>query len=77
MYLGPINAEWVLLIVIAIVGFIVQAKLQSVFKKYSKVMFPGGLTGKDVAERMLHDAGAPDRSLQSGHEDRQSQRVGL
>ena len=36
MYLGPINAEWVLLIVIAIVGFIVQAKLQSVFKKYSK-----------------------------------------
>ena len=60
MYLGPINAEWVLLIVIAIVGFIVQAKLQSVFKKYSKVMFPGGLTGKDVAERMLHDNGIYD-----------------
>lgn len=54
------NVQWVLLIVIAIVGFIVQAKLQSVFKKYSKVMFPGGLTGKDVAERMLHDNGIYD-----------------
>ena len=69
MYLGPINAEWVLLIVIAIVGFIVQAKLQSVFKKYSKVMFPGGLTGKDVAERMLHDNGIYDVKVVStpGH----------
>ena len=65
MYLGPINAEWV----IAIVGFIVQAKLQSVFKKYSKVMFPGGLTGKDVAERMLHDNGIYDVKVVStpGH----------
>ena len=58
-----------MLIVIAIVGFIVQAKLQSVFKKYSKVMFPGGLTGKDVAERMLHDNGIYDVKVVStpGH----------
>lgn len=58
--IGPMNAEFLLIIAIGIVGFIVQAKLQSVFKKYSKVMFPGGLTGRDVAERMLHDNGIYD-----------------
>lgn len=52
-----INPEWVLLIIIAVVGMIVQGRLQSVFGKYSKVVFPGGLTGKDVAEKMLRDNG--------------------
>lgn len=63
------NAEFLLIIAIGIVGFIVQAKLQSVFKKYSKVMFPGGLTGRDVAERMLHDNGIYDVKVVStpGH----------
>ena len=32
-----------------------QARLQSVFKKYSRVQFPGGLTGAEVAEKMLRD----------------------
>lgn len=44
-----------LIIVIGIVGYIVQARLQSVFKKYSQVQFPGGLTGAQVAEKMLRD----------------------
>ncbi|MEG0806871.1 MAG: zinc metallopeptidase [Alistipes sp.] len=44
-----------LIIVIGIVGYIVQARLQSVFRKYSKVAFPGGLTGAEVAEKMLRD----------------------
>ena len=39
------NPGFILIIVIAVVGMIVQARLQSVFKKYSQVMFPGGLTG--------------------------------
>lgn len=46
---------FVLIIVIGIVGYIVQARLQSVFKKYSQVQFPGGLTGAQVAEKMLRD----------------------
>lgn len=54
------SPEFILLIIVAIAGFIVQAKLQSVFKKYSQVMFPGGLTGKDVAEKMLRDNGIFD-----------------
>ena len=46
---------FVLIIVIGVIGFLVQARLQSVFKKYSKVQFPGGLTGAEVAEKMLRD----------------------
>lgn len=49
------NGMYLLIIVIAIVGWVVQARLQSVFKKYSQVMFPGGLTGAEVAERMLRE----------------------
>jgi predicted Zn-dependent protease len=44
-----------LIIVIGVVGYIVQARLQLVFRKYSKVQFPGGLTGAQVAEKMLRD----------------------
>lgn len=46
---------FLLIIVVGIAGFAVQARLQSVFKKYSKVPFPGGLTGAEVAEKMLRD----------------------
>ena len=56
-YFGP---EIWLVIIIGIAGFIVQARLQSVFKKYSQVPFPGGLTGRQVAEKMLHDNGIND-----------------
>lgn len=49
------SGMYLLIIVIAIVGWVVQARLQSVFKKYSQVMFPGGLTGAEVAERMLRE----------------------
>ncbi len=52
--------EFLLIIIIAVVGFIVQARMQSVFKKYSKVLFPGGLTGREVAEKMLRDNGITD-----------------
>lgn len=52
--------SYLLIIVIAIVGMVVQARLQSVFKKYSHVAFPGGYTGKDVAEKMLRDNGIYD-----------------
>ncbi len=56
-FMGP---EIMLIIVIGIAGFIVQARLQSVFNKYSKVPFAGEMTGKDVAEKMLRDNGITD-----------------
>ena len=46
---------FVLIVVIGIAGYAVQARLQAVFRKYSKVQFPGGLTGAEVAEKMLRD----------------------
>ena len=50
--------ELLLIIVIAIAGMIVQGRLQKVFAKYSRVMFHGGLTGREVAEKMLRDHGS-------------------
>ncbi len=49
------SGMFILIIVIGILGYIVQARMQSVFKKYSRVQFPGGLTGAQVAEKMLRD----------------------
>ncbi|MDO5524276.1 MAG: zinc metallopeptidase [Bacteroidia bacterium] len=54
------SAIWILLILIAIAGFGVQAMLQSRFKKYSKIPVRSGMTGRDVAEKMLHDNGIYD-----------------
>lgn len=52
--------ELILIIAIAVAGMIVQGKLDTVFKKYSKVLSPGGMTGKEVAEKMLRDHGITD-----------------
>lgn len=49
-----------LIIIIGVVGFIVQARLQNVFNKYSKVLAPGGMTGREAAEKMLRDYGIRD-----------------
>lgn len=54
------NDGFILIIGIAVVGFIVQYKLKRVFAKYSEVPFPKGLTGREVAEKMLHDSGIYD-----------------
>lgn len=54
-YSAASTGMFFLIIAIGIVGYIVQARLQSVFKKYSKVQFPDGLTGAEVAEKMLRD----------------------
>lgn len=51
---------WILIIGIAVAGWIVQATLKSRFKKYSKIPLRNGMTGKEVAELMLHDNGIFD-----------------
>jgi Zn-dependent membrane protease YugP len=51
---------WILFIGIAVAGWIVQATLKSRFKKYSKIPLRNGMTGKEVAEQMLHDNGIFD-----------------
>ena len=48
---------------IAIVSYIVQANLKSKFEKFSKM--PIGLTGREVAEKMLRDSGIYDVKVTS------------
>lgn len=69
MPIAGINIEWLLIIVIGIVGMLVQWRLQSVFTKYSHVRTSNGMTGRDVAEKMLRDNGIYDVRVTStqGH----------
>ncbi len=46
-----------LFIVIALVSFIVQWRFKSKFKQYSEMPLASGLSGKDIAEKMLQDNG--------------------
>ena len=49
------SEAFVLIIIIAVVGFIVQARLRSVFNKYSQVWISNGMTGAEIAAKMLRD----------------------
>ncbi len=43
-----------------VIGFIVQSRLKNKFKKYSEVGLQNGLSGREIAEKMLHDNGIFD-----------------
>lgn len=45
---------------IALVGGIVQKRLKSKFAKYSKIQLQNGLSGREIAEKMLVDNGIYD-----------------
>lgn len=49
-----------LIIIIAVVGMIVQARLRSVFNKYSNVGLSNGMTGAEIAAKMLRDHNITD-----------------
>ena len=49
---------WILFIGIALVSWIVSAALERKIKKYAKVSLP--MTGREVAEKMLHEHGIDD-----------------
>lgn len=52
--------NWILFIGIMVLGLIVQGVLQSKFSKYSKVSLPNGMSGAEVAMKMLNDNGIYD-----------------
>lgn len=60
------NGGFILIMIIAVVGMAVQSRLQSVFKKYSGVPSPNGMSGKEAAEKMLRDNGITDVQVTSG-----------
>lgn len=51
---------WIIFGFFMILSLIVSQTLQSRFKKYSKEPLRNGMTGKDIAEKMLHDNGIYD-----------------
>ncbi|MEG1573541.1 MAG: zinc metallopeptidase [Bacteroidales bacterium] len=51
---------YIIFIVFALISFAIQQTLKSKFRTYSKVPLPYGMTGKEVAEKMLHDSGVND-----------------
>lgn len=51
---------YILFFVIAAISYYVQHSFQKKFKKYSRKSLGVNMTGKDVAERMLHDYGVTD-----------------
>ncbi|MDR1103161.1 MAG: zinc metallopeptidase [Tannerella sp.] len=60
---------WVIFIGIALLSWAVSARLKSRFETYSKIPLQNGMTGRDVAERMLRENGIYDVKVTSvaGH----------
>jgi Zn-dependent membrane protease YugP len=48
---------WIIFIAFMILSWIVSMVLKSKFKKYSKILLDNGMSGREVAERMLRDNG--------------------
>ncbi len=74
---------WLIMILIMVVSFIVQQMLQSRFSKYSQVGLPNGMTGAEVAQKMLRDHGiydvkvVPTRGMLTDHFNPQTKTVAL
>jgi Zn-dependent membrane protease YugP len=61
-----VGYDWTYIIIfvgIAILSYIVQANLKSKFEKFAKI--PVGMTGRDIAIKMLHDNGIYDVQVTS------------
>ena len=56
---------WIIFIGFMILSWIVSMVLKSKFKKYSKIIVDNGMSGRDVAERMLRDFGISGVTVQS------------
>ena len=74
---------WMIMIIVMALSFLVQQMLQSRFNKYSQVGIPSGMTGAQVAEKMLHDHGiynvkvVPTRGMLTDHFNPQTMTVDL
>lgn len=51
---------WILFIGIALISWIVQSRFKSKFKKYSEVPLTSGLSGAEIAQKMLNENGIYD-----------------
>ena len=60
---------WILFLALTGISWLISKQLNSRFKKYSKIPMNLGMTGKDVAEKMLRDNGIYDVEVKAvrGH----------
>lgn len=58
------NIYWIIFIVLMVLSFIIQGTLEHRFSKYSKYGIRGGLTGADIARRMLMEHGISDVTVE-------------
>lgn len=74
---------WIIMILVMVLSFIVQQMLQSRFNKYSQVGLPNGMSGAEVAQKMLHDHGiydvkvVPTNGMLTDHFNPQTKTVAL
>lgn len=54
---------WILFIGIAVISWIVQWRFKSRFKKYSEMPLTSGLSGAEIAQKMLHEQGIYDVNI--------------
>ena len=74
---------WVIMILIMLLSFVVQQMLQRRFNKYSQIGLPSGMTGAEVAQKMLRDNGiydvkvVPTNGMLTDHFNPQTKTVAL
>ncbi len=74
---------WIIMTAIMVLSIIVQQMLQSRFSKYSKVGLPSGMSGAEVAHKMLRDHGiydvkvVPTNGMLTDHFNPQTKTVAL
>ena len=74
---------WTIVILVMVLSLIVQQMLQSRFNKYSKVPTANGMSGAEVAQKMLRDHGiydvkvVPTRGMLTDHFNPQTKTVAL
>lgn len=56
---------WIIMGLVMILSWLIQSTLNSRFHKYSQVRTPNGMTGAQVAQKMLHDNGIYDVQIVS------------
>ena len=74
---------WTIMILVMVLSFIIQQMLQSRFRKYSQIPTANGMSGAEVAKKMLNDNGIYDikvvatRGLLTDHYNPQTKTIAL
>ena len=74
---------WTIMILVMVLSFIVQQMLQSRFNKYSQIPTSNGMSGAEVAKKMLNDNGIYDvkvvatRGMLTDHYNPQTKTIAL